>query len=84
MKVVEGALPFLSPASAILILAEMGKIATPEYPGEDNWIEFSLRSPNGVFRKDFRQQKEKCECTVQDIGYYPDFVLKSKFWKYSM
>lgn len=48
-KEVLGILPFLATSSAVIMLAELGKLGSAGYPFNDNFVEFSTRIPLGNF-----------------------------------
>jgi len=77
---IEGVLPFLSPAAAILTMAEMAKIPLAGYPMNDDFIEFSLRNIDGNFVQSQRKHLEECLCKDQPISLYPKEITSGKFW----
>lgn len=79
-KQVLGVLPFLSPASAVLILAEMAKIGLDDYPINKNFIDFSLSPPSGMSIQ-MIESKMNCMCNTQILNSYPDQIKRSKFWR---
>jgi hypothetical protein len=76
-----GVLPFLSTSGAILALAEMGKMQLGDYPVNRNFIEFSMKSPNGSFMSTQRSPQPECICKEQVIDLYPAEMKNSRFWK---
>lgn len=77
-----GALPFLSPASAILLMAEMAKIPMEGYPVNGNFVEFSMKPRGGgMFSKGLRKPSAGCICNEQPLDIYPEQIKKSKFWR---
>jgi hypothetical protein len=75
-----GVLPFLSPAGAVLILSELAKLGSTEYPVNKNFIEFSMKSPDGAFLQMQRNRKEGCTCREQLFDLYPEQVKDTKYW----
>jgi hypothetical protein len=78
---IQGVLPFLSPAAAVLILAEMAKMQMDNYPVNHNFIQFSLKSPGNSFIKLKMGPQSGCICNEQSMEYYPQEVKNSKFWR---
>jgi len=78
-KQILGVLPFLSPASAVLVLAEMAKISLVNYPINKNFIDFSLSPPSGISLQ-MRKMRTGCICNNQNLNSYPSQIRKSKFW----
>lgn len=76
-----GVLPFLSPASAVLVLAEMAKIPFTDYPINNNFILFSFKSAGNAFLHYQRRRELGCICIDQILEIYPDKIKRSKFWK---
>jgi len=76
-----GVLPFLSPTAAILLLAEMSKMAFSDYPINANFVEFSFKSSTGNFLASSGEINEGCICRRQDIRTYPDLIKKTKYWR---
>jgi hypothetical protein len=76
-----GVLPFLSTAGAILILSELAKLGKSEYPVNKNFIQFSMRTPEGSFVKMQRHRKEGCICSEQTLELYPSQITSTKYWK---
>lgn len=77
-----GALPFLSPMAAILILAEMAKMALPDYPLTPNFLEFSFKTSSGAFLMSHGPIREDCICRNQDLDIYLDLIKRSKYWNF--
>jgi len=75
-----GVLPFLSPLAAILLLAEMSKMAFSNYPVNANFVEFSFVASIGNFLASTGQINEDCICLRQDIRTYPEPIKKTKYW----
>lgn len=75
-----GVLPFLSPMSAILVLAEMAKMASSSYPINANFVEFSLKRSIASFLPSIGSIKEDCICKEQEIEIYPEQIKKTKYW----
>ncbi len=75
-----GVLPFLSPMSAILLLAEMAKMAFSPYPVNSNFVEFSFKTSAGTFLTSIGEINEDCICRSQKIETYLDPIKKSKYW----
>jgi hypothetical protein len=76
-----GVLPFLSTASAILILSELAKLGGSEYPSNRNFIQYSMRTPKGSFVQMQRYRKEGCICREQSLNLYPSQIKNTKYWK---
>lgn len=78
-----GTLPFLSPAAAILMMADMAKLDNDQFPINPNFIEMSFQRP---FPKLLAQKSpvSKCTCISQPISLYESLRSKSKFWKYTI
>jgi hypothetical protein len=76
-----GVLPFLSTAGAILILSELAKLGKSEYPVNKNFIQFSMRTPEGLFVQMQRHRKEGCICAEQALELYPSQITNTKYWK---
>lgn len=74
-----GTLPFLSPAAAILIMADMAKLANKQFPINKNFIEMSLQRP---FSKIIVQKSPvtNCICNSQSSSLYHKYRQNSKFW----
>jgi hypothetical protein len=79
-EAVFGVLPFLSTTAAVLILAEMAKLSSPNYPINGDLIEFSTKLPNAEFQQLQRSPDETCECRNQPVL---EHQTKSKFWNLS-
>ena len=75
-----GVLPFLSPMAAILLLAEMSKMAFSNYPVNASFINFSFMTSIGDFLASTGQINEECICRRQEMGSYPDSIKKTKYW----
>lgn len=77
-ETIHGVLPFLSPTSAVLILAEMAKMSMPDYPINKNFLQFSMKSSeNNIFQMQRnKNEKSYCYCLKQKYAIFPD---KSKF-----
>jgi len=75
-----GVLPFLSPMSAVLLLAEMAKMAFSPYPISSNFVEFSFKTSTGTFLQNTGQIKEDCICRSQEIDTYLELIKKTKYW----
>ena len=76
-----GVLPFLSTASATLILSELAKLGRTEYPVNKNFIGFSMKTHEGSFVQMQRNRKEGCICTEQTLELYPSEITNTKYWK---
>lgn len=76
-----GVLPFLSTASATLILSELAKVGMTEYPINKNFIEFSMKTREGSFQQMQRNGKQDCICTEQTLELYPSEITKTKYWE---
>ncbi len=75
-----GVLPFLSPMGAILLLAEMAKMAFSEYPVNSNFLDFSFRTSVGNFLPSAGQINDDCICRHQEINTYLGSIKKTKYW----
>ena len=76
-----GVLPFLSPMSSVLLLAEIAKMAfTEKYPVNYNFIEFSFKTPKGNFLASTGQINKDCICINQDIKSYLEPINKTRYW----
>lgn len=75
-----GALPFLSPMSAILLLVEMAKMGFSSYPVNSNFVDFSFKASMGAFLASIGEIKENCICRSQKIETYLDAIRKTKYW----
>jgi hypothetical protein len=76
-----GVLPFLSPAAATLVLAELSKLPFENYPINSNFIDFSIKSPFN-FLLSQRRPKKECMCSEQKPGIYDELRGDSKFWRF--
>jgi len=76
-----GVLPFLSPASAVLLLSEMFKMQVTKSNPKSNFTEFSMKVSNSArFINSFRQRKIDCPvCSNQDQEEYKRYFSKSKY-----
>lgn len=82
---IQGVLPFLSPAAAVLILAEMAKMNLACYPINKNFIQFSMKTPVAGFQKQQRKTDPNCiTCKEQSIEFYPDEIRSTKFWNLTL
>lgn len=75
-----GVLPFLSPAGAVLVLAEMAKMCDEGYPFNKDFVEFSMMSANSGFLQMQNGPVRNCVCRDQAIDLYPDETRKGRFW----
>ncbi|MHA1962239.1 MAG: ThiF family adenylyltransferase [Candidatus Thorarchaeota archaeon] len=75
-----GVLPFLSPAAAVLILAEMAKMCNEGYPTSTDFVEFSLMVADSAFLQIQKGPVKGCVCHDQPIDLYPDEIKGGKFW----
>jgi len=80
---VHGALPFLSPAAAVLILAEMAKMNVPSYPVNKSFVEFSMKSHDGIFIETQGNRRARCLCKDNTVDLYPDEIKRTRFWNLS-
>lgn len=80
-KSVQGVLPFLSTTAAVLILAEMTKMAIKKYPVNDDFVEFSTRNIGTQFLTVQRTAEEGCVCNEQSLDLYQNEIVASKFWR---
>lgn len=78
---IHGVLPFLSPAAAVLVLAEMAKMPFEKYPVNPNFIAFSMK-PQFGFILDQRGPRPGCMCTEQKPEVYDELRSSSKFWRF--
>ncbi len=76
-----GNLPFLSPASSIMLLAELSKLADNSL-GEHNFLEFSFKpSSGGNFISRFYAPITYCNgCKSQNSQVYMKLRGDSKYW----
>ncbi|MBI4744219.1 MAG: ThiF family adenylyltransferase [Actinobacteria bacterium] len=74
-----GVLPFLSPASAIILLAELAKIGRGTPLAKDNFIQFSMKGKANKFISSRRSPDKDCICKDQDLKIYPKEIIKTKF-----
>ena len=74
-----GVLPFLSPAAAVLIFAEMSKLQFKEYPVNANFIDFSMKAPFNLVSSQ-RSPMQGCVCRDQQPKIYDKICGDSKFW----
>lgn len=76
-----GILPFLSPASAIITLAELVKYNIMIETAPENFIEFSMKSKgNSTFRSLQMPKKVDCPgCSTLYEDIYKAFLTKSKY-----
>ena len=77
-----GVLPFLSPAAAILILAEMTKIQSRNFPITENFVNMSLQPQFGSVSLQ-KIAKNGCMCNEQSLDLFRYLRQNSKFWKYT-
>jgi hypothetical protein len=75
-----GVLPFLSSAAAVLILAELMKVASRRL-SSSNFVQHSMRSHSTGFMKMLRSPDPLCICGSQTINLYPDQIRKTKHWR---
>ena len=75
-------MPFLSPAAAVLLLAEMAKLGEKNYPLNENFVEYSIKHPflSHVFPK---KPIISCTCQNQSPTIFKKYRAGSKFWKNS-
>ena len=76
-----GVLPFLSPAAAVLVFAEMSKLPFEKYPINSDSINFSMKSPFDFITSQKEPTKE-CVCSKQKLEIYDGLYRSSKFWKF--
>jgi len=76
-----GVLPFLSPASAVIIFAELIKLNINKMPAVKNFTEFGMRSTqHSNFRSLQMPKKEDCPvCSKQYKEVYDLYLNKSKY-----
>lgn len=75
-------LPFLSPASAAIALAETMKSTMRAPRDVNNFLEFSMKKigSRGRFMRGVRVPEPACACRSQPLTYYPDAVRKTRYW----
>ncbi len=78
---IQGVLPFLSSAAAILVIAELAKMNMDGYPVNRNFIQFSTKTPLVGFRQQQRIANHDCMCNGQPLEYYPGQIKATRFWK---
>lgn len=74
-----GILPFLATSSAVIMLAELGKLGSAGYPFNDNFIEFSTRIPLGNFVKYQVKPKPCYVCKGQSPELYRKLLATRRF-----
>ena len=74
-----GVLPFLSPTSAVFMLAELGKLGISEIVNQ-NFVQFSTKTGNSSIIAYQRKPDPKCICKEQLIDHYPSQITVSKYW----
>lgn len=79
-----GVLPFLSPTSAAMVLAELGRLTVNTNKFNKNSINLSFRTtPLNYIIKTQKSPNKNCPiCPNQDPNIYPLERTKSKYWKY--
>jgi hypothetical protein len=75
-----GVLPFLSPMAAILLLAEMSKMALSNYPVNANFVDFSLMTSIGKFITTMGQINGDCVCRRQEMDTYAEPIKETRYW----
>jgi hypothetical protein len=78
-KQILGALPFLSPAAALLVLADLIKLSA-RINLDHNFVQYSMRSHASTFVKMTRQPDPNCICQDQPLITYPEVIKKTKYW----
>nr|WP_281719618.1 ThiF family adenylyltransferase [Nitrosomonas nitrosa] len=80
-----GILPFLAPAAAVQVLAEMIKLnMIHEYPLNKNFLQFSLRN-NGMSQFQLQQMSPKIDCPVcsgHSRSDYPESIRQKILGKF--
>lgn len=74
-----GILPFLSVMSSVITLAEVAKLGYPNYPINENFIEFSSKIRSGIFMKYQLGPKPCYVCRDQDPNIYKQILKGNKF-----
>ncbi len=74
-----GVLPFLSPASAVIMFAEMAKLAS-NIKSKGNFINMSIEPPFGHLELTY-SAKNDCICNTQPLEIFSKFRENTKFWK---
>lgn len=82
-KEILGMLPFLPSVAAILVLADLAKTASQDYPLNENFIQFSMKTNNGSFLKYQNYPKPCFACEDYDETIYPIRVKRTKYWNLS-
>ncbi|GAA4459326.1 hypothetical protein GCM10023189_32870 [Nibrella saemangeumensis] len=72
-------LPFLSPASAIIVLAELAKLDSASYPVNENFIEYSFKRHRGFFLSTNNGPKRCYVCKDQSQAIYEMISSSSKY-----
>jgi hypothetical protein len=80
---VEGVLPFLPTAAAVILLSELAKLSLSQYPVNSNFVTFSLRRPEGRFVQLRQEPGENCVCREQSLDLYPLQIKATKYWNLS-
>lgn len=77
-----GTLPFLSPACAVLVLAEIAKIAMRKFDREKNFTLYSFKpKTGGEFICQSRLPASMCPgCKDQSITLHQKYAGKSRYW----
>jgi len=75
-----GVLPFLSPTAAVLVLAELGKMSTQDFPVNNNFIQYTMKTTDSQFISYQRSADKSCICQDQDINDYPEEIKTTKYW----
>ena len=81
-EVIYGVLPFLSPTSAAMVLAGLGRLTLSDDKFEENSVNLSFRtSPLNYIIKSIKKPDMECPvCSSQKIEIYPKDRVKSKYW----
>ena len=83
LKEILGMLPFLSTAASVLVLADLAKLSLDGYPVNKDFIQFSMRSIEGVFIT-YQNPRRPCfVCKNHDASIYPTAIKTSKHWHLS-
>jgi hypothetical protein len=79
-KEIIGMLPFLSAASSLLVLTDLAKLSSNNFPINYNFLEFSFATRCGLFVNLPNKRKPCYICKTQDDGLYKHFRRNTKYW----
>jgi hypothetical protein len=82
-KEVLGVLPFLAAASAIITLAALHRLNYQTFISMPNFLQFSMKSPNGIFVPMEREPKGCLACKEQEADIFPRYIQESMHWHLS-